>query len=84
MDKRRAAYPAEFRARMVELVKAGRTPEELAREFEPTARSIIDWVARADRDAGLRQVSPIGIFAPLSPISAIEPLDDRRVVVASE
>ena len=65
MRKRHTPYPAEFRARMVELVKAGRMPEELAREFGPTARSIINWVARADRDAGLRQVSPIGIFAPL-------------------
>jgi hypothetical protein len=28
---------------MVELVGAGRTPEELAREFEPTAQSIRNW-----------------------------------------
>jgi len=35
---------------MVELVQAGRTPEELAREFEPTAQSIRNWVARAARD----------------------------------
>lgn len=55
MGKHRKAYPAEFRAQMVELVKAGRTPEELAREFEPTAQSIINWVAQADRDAGVRQ-----------------------------
>ena len=52
MGKHRKAYPAEFRAQMVELVKAGRTPEELAREFEPTAQSIINWVVQADRDAG--------------------------------
>ena len=49
-----AETPAEFRARIVELVKAGRTPEELAREFEPTAQTIINWVAQADRDAGVR------------------------------
>jgi transposase len=54
MGKHRTPYPAEFRAHMVELVKAGRTPEELAREFEPTAQSIINWVAQADRDAGVR------------------------------
>ncbi|KAA0088605.1 helix-turn-helix domain-containing protein [Trinickia soli] len=30
---------------MVELVKAGRSPEELAREFEPTAQTIYNWVA---------------------------------------
>jgi transposase len=54
MGQHRKPYPAEFRAQMVELVKAGRTPEELAREFEPTAQSIINWVAQADRDTGMR------------------------------
>ena len=39
---------------MVDLVRAGRTPEELAREFEPTAESIRNWVKRADLDAGNR------------------------------
>jgi transposase len=37
---------------MVELVKAGRTPEELAAEFEPTAQSIRNWVAQSARNAG--------------------------------
>ncbi len=55
MRKHRNPYPAEFRAQMVELVKAGRAPEELAREFEPTAQSILNWVAQADRDAGVRR-----------------------------
>jgi transposase len=45
---------AEFRRQMVELVRVGRTPEELAREFEPTAQSIRNWVAQADRDEGRR------------------------------
>jgi transposase len=45
-------YAPEFRRQMVELVRAGRTPEELAREFEPTAQSIRNWVAQAARDAG--------------------------------
>jgi len=40
---------------MVELVRAGRNPEELAREFEPTAQSIRNWAAQADRDEGRRQ-----------------------------
>jgi transposase len=39
---------------MVELVKAGRTPEELEKEFEPTAQTIYNWVAQAGRDAGTR------------------------------
>ena len=40
MPRTRAPYPAEFRQQMVELVKAGRTAEELSREFEPTAQTI--------------------------------------------
>ncbi len=52
MGKTRAAYPPEFRRQMVELVRAGRSPEELARKFEPTAQSIRNWVAQSTRDAG--------------------------------
>ena len=52
--KRRRSFPPEFRQKMVELVRAGRKPSELAKEFEPTAKSIRVWVAQADRDAGRR------------------------------
>src|SRR5215472_476483 len=52
MGKTRAAYPPEFRRQMVERVRAGRTPEELAREFEPTAQSIRNWLAQSERNAG--------------------------------
>ena len=55
MPKSRPPYPAEFRARMVELVRAGRTPEELSREFEPSAQSIWNWVRQAERDGGVRR-----------------------------
>ena len=34
MPKTRAAYPLEFRGQMIELVRAGRSPEALGREFE--------------------------------------------------
>jgi len=47
MAKTRLPYAAEFRRQMVELVRAGRTPEELATEFEPTAQSIRNWVAQS-------------------------------------
>ncbi|MCE2398603.1 MAG: hypothetical protein J4F34_06080 [Gemmatimonadetes bacterium] len=30
-------YAPEFKARMVELVRAGRSPDRLAKEFEPSA-----------------------------------------------
>jgi transposase len=40
---------------MIELVRAGRDPEDLAREFEPTSQSIRNWVAQADRSEGRRE-----------------------------
>lgn len=54
MPKNHRRYSAEFRKRMVELVRAGRSPEQLAREFEPTAQSIRNWVCQADLDEGKR------------------------------
>jgi transposase len=39
---------------MVELVRSGRTPEELSREFEPSAQAIRNWVQQADLDEGRR------------------------------
>ena len=52
MPRTRAPYSPEFRRQMVELVRAGRDPTELAREFEPTAQSICHWVTQADRQEG--------------------------------
>jgi transposase len=54
MGKRRKRYPIEFREQMVRLVRSGRSPEELAREFEPSPQSIRNWVAQAERDEGTR------------------------------
>jgi transposase len=54
MAKSRPPYPPEFRQRMIELVRSGRTPEELSRQFEPTAQSIRNWVEQADLDEGRR------------------------------
>lgn len=55
MPRTKPTYPAEFRQRMVELVRAGRSPESLAKEFEPSAGSIRAWVKQADLDEGHRQ-----------------------------
>jgi transposase len=55
MPKSHNPYPLELKKRLVELVRAGRNPEELAEKFEPTAQSIRNWVAQADRDDGRRQ-----------------------------
>ena len=51
---RRGRYPPEYRERMVELVRAGRSPGSLAREFEPSEQTIRNWVRQADLDEGLR------------------------------
>jgi transposase len=40
---------------MVELVRAGRKPAELADEFGCTAQSIANWVGQAQRDVGERK-----------------------------
>ncbi len=43
MPQTHPRYPMEFRCQMVELVRAGRTPEALAHEFEPSAQTIRTW-----------------------------------------
>src|SRR5258705_7326731 len=63
MPKPRPPYSPEFRRQMVELVRAGRDPAELAREFEPTAQSISHWVAQADRQEGRREEKGNGLSA---------------------
>ena len=52
MPRARTPYPPEFRRQIVELVRAGRTPAELAREFEPSHETIRNWVRQAERDDG--------------------------------
>ena len=52
--ERRKAYPEEFKRRLVELVRAGSAPTEVAAKFGPTAQSIRSWVRQADREAGTR------------------------------
>jgi transposase len=54
MPKSHRSYALEFRQRIIELVRKGRTPEELARQFEPSAEAIRNWVKQAGLDAGER------------------------------
>ncbi len=54
MPKTHKPYSQEFRQSMVELVRAGRSPNQLAKEFEPSAQVIRNWVKQADLDQGLR------------------------------
>ncbi len=62
----RKTYTPEYRSHLVSLVKAGRTPESLAREFEPSAPTIRSWVEATslaeaggqvvDKDARIRDL----------------------------
>jgi transposase len=59
MPKTRQPYALEFRRQMIDLVRAGRDPEDLAREFEPTSQSIRNWVIQAD---------PVRLHSPLDAV----------------
>jgi transposase len=37
------------------MVRSGRSPKELAAEFDPSEQAIRNWVAQAERDEGKRQ-----------------------------
>jgi len=52
MPRTRPPYPDEFRNKMVELVRAGCSPYELAKTFELTAVTIGNCVKQADLDEG--------------------------------
>jgi transposase len=91
MAKTRPPYAPEFRRQMVELVRAGRSPEELAQEFEPTAQSIRNWVRVRRRprrqrvdDGGARGTHPAP--ARESPAQAREgyPLKSRGLVCSGD
>ena len=55
MAKSHPPYAPEFRRQIVDLVRAGRTPSELSREFECSANAIRVWVRRSDLDEGRRE-----------------------------
>ena len=61
MAKTHVPYAPEFRRQMVELVRAGRDPADLAREFEPSSQAIRNWVAQADRQEGRREGKPAAV-----------------------
>ena len=58
MAKTHPRYAPEFRRQRVELVRAGRDPADLAREFEPSSPAIRNWVAQADRQDGRPEAEP--------------------------
>jgi transposase-like protein len=58
----RKVYTPEFKAQLVALVRAGRMPESVAHEYEPSAPTIREWAAEAtespvaDKDARIREL----------------------------
>jgi transposase len=48
-------YPEEFKRKLVALVREGRSPEELSKQFEPSGQAIRNWVSQSDRDEGRRE-----------------------------
>ena len=75
----RKTYTTEFKNQIIALVRAGRSPESLARDFEPSAPTIRGWVADAaagptvDKYARIRELEKKlaiaeGVFSlPLDP-----------------
>jgi transposase-like protein len=54
MPRSKPPYPSEFRARIIELARSGRTLRSLSKEFGVTDTTIRSWVRQADLDAGRR------------------------------
>jgi transposase len=57
MPRTHPPYAAEYRRRIVELARGGRSISALAREFEPTVETIRQWIKQAGLDEGLRSDS---------------------------
>jgi transposase len=55
MPKPHPAYPPEFRSKIVDLVRVGRKPGELAQEFNVCGRTVRNWVKQDDLDSGHRK-----------------------------
>ncbi len=53
MPRTKGPCPPEFRRQMLKLVWAGETPEEVGREFDPSAPAIRNWVRQAELDQGI-------------------------------
>jgi transposase len=52
MASKAVRYTQEFKHQMVALVRSGRTPSSLSKEFGPTSWSISLWVKQDARDGG--------------------------------
>jgi transposase len=69
MSRGKAPYSAQFREQMVELVRAGRKPRELAQEFGCHCSSILSWV----RSCG-------GVTLPAADVSALNASERTELI----
>ncbi len=51
---KRPTYPPEFRRRIMELARTGRSVNSLSQEFSVARQSIMNWLKQDDVDAGRR------------------------------
>ena len=51
---KRPSYPPEFRRRILELVRSGRSVNSVADEFQVARQSVSNWLKQDDLDAGRR------------------------------
>ena len=54
MAKTRPPYPPEFRRRILDLARSGRTPESLEKEFHLSAQTVRNWKRQDELDTGRR------------------------------
>ena len=52
MPRRPAPYPAAYREQIIALARAGLSPKELAKEFEPSRQTIRNWLFQDGADRG--------------------------------
>ena len=69
-------YSVQFRQQMVELVRAGRAPRELAQEFGCHVSSILSWVRVAN--GGAHETAVPNPSAPLNANERQELIELRR------
>ena len=53
MAKKRV-YPSEFRAKILELIRSGKNASAVAREYDLSRQTIMNWLKQDDIDAGRR------------------------------
>ena len=49
------AHPPEFRHKVLELIRSGRSVAEVSRQFDVTRQTIMNWLKQDDADSGRRE-----------------------------